>query len=108
MRTEGHMKLPSNVTSHEWETVRRQVLAAAEVCAICGRALQPTAPPRSRWSSSVDHRLPRAALRHLGPAEQRRLILTPSNLQAVHYKCNSGKRDRPQMQVFPRPQSQRW
>jgi len=102
------MKLPAGVTSWQWERVRAQVLAVAEVCALCGRALQPDAPPRSRWSSSVDHRLARKTFERLDRETQARLCLTPANLQAAHVACNSKKRDRPQQVVQPRPQSQRW
>jgi len=90
------MRLPPGVSQWQWQRVCRQVLATAEVCAICHRALQPDARPRSRWASSVDHRLPLAALRRLDPETQRLLALTPSNLQAAHVGCNARKRDRPQ------------
>jgi 5-methylcytosine-specific restriction endonuclease McrA len=102
------MKLPSNVTSHEWEMVRRRVIAAAHACAICGRPLDPYAPPRSRWSTSVDHRIPRALFRNADPRTQRLLCLDVDNLQAVHARCNSRKGKRRQAQVVPRPQSQEW
>ncbi len=102
------MNLPPGVTDRQWRTVRAQVLATAVACAICGKALRPDAPPRSRWSSAVDHRLPLAAFRRLDPEAQRRLALTPSNLQAAHAGCNARKRDRPQRRTHPRPRSQEW
>jgi 5-methylcytosine-specific restriction endonuclease McrA len=102
------VKLPPNVTSHEWRTVRARVLRSATICALCGRALLPDAPPRSRWSTHVDHRLPLAAFRRLDAETQRRLTLDPANLQATHAHCNTSKRDRPQRRTHPRPQSQEW
>jgi 5-methylcytosine-specific restriction endonuclease McrA len=102
------VKLPPNVTSWEWEQVRSRVIAAARACAICGGQLFPDAPPRSRWSTAVDHRIPRKVFRHLDPATQRRLTLDPENLQAAHAGCNARKGARPQQLVHARPQSQVW
>lgn len=102
------MRLPDGVSKHAWAIVRAQIVASASTCALCGKALWATAPPRSRWSTEVDHVLPLAAMRRLTPAEQRRLALTPGNLQAVHSACNSRKRDRPQRVTHPRPQSRLW
>jgi 5-methylcytosine-specific restriction endonuclease McrA len=65
------------------------VLDGADVCAICGRPLDPEAPARSRWASSVDHIAPLKAMRGLDAAEQRQLALDPANLRAVHVGCNT-------------------
>ncbi len=102
------MRLPPNVTAWEWEKVRRRVIDAAHVCALCGRELYPDAPPRSRWSTSVDHKISRAAFRNLDPELQRELCLDPENLQAAHNTCNARKGRRAQSRVMPRPQSQEW
>jgi 5-methylcytosine-specific restriction endonuclease McrA len=102
------MRLPPGVTSRDWQKTRQKVIEWAEVCAICGKSLLPDAPPRSRWSTSVDHRLPRAAFRNLDPKTQRFLCLDPSNLQATHNACNARKGKRRQQTVAPRPQSRKW
>ena len=102
------MRLPANVTAHEWGNARARVVAEASVCAICGRALYPDAPPRSRWSTNVDHKVPRAAFRNLDLETQRFLTLDPSNLQAAHQRCNGRKGKRAQKLVVPRLQSQLW
>ena len=88
--------------------MRARVVASAHACAICGRALNPDAPPRSRWSTHVDHKVPMRAFRHLDLATQRRLTLDPSNLQATHARCNQIKGTRAQQAVRPRPRSQVW
>lgn len=72
-------------TGHRWRQVRSAVLAAASHCAECGLPLRPDAPPRSRWSSSVDHIV---KLEHGGAP------LDPRNLQAVHLGCNTAKENR--------------
>ena len=102
------MILPKGVSSWEWAKARERVLAAAQACAICGRALDPHAPPRSCWSSAVDHKVPMATFGHLDLATRRRLTLDPSNLQAAHARCNQIKGKRAQQVVQPRPQSQAW
>ena len=102
------MSLPPNVTAWEWEKTRAKVIETAQVCALCGRSLDPDAPPRSAWSTSVDHKVPRAAFRNLDPKTQRFLCLDASNLQAVHNKCNAKKGKSRQRRAVPRPQSQEW
>jgi len=102
------MWLPANVSPWEWEQVRARVIAAAQACAICGRELFPDAPPRSRWSTSVDHKVPRAVFAGMDLQTQRQLTLDPQNLQAVHARCNSRKGKRSMRQSVPRPQSQKW
>jgi 5-methylcytosine-specific restriction endonuclease McrA len=68
--------------SYRWKTLRRRLVRSAEVCAICGRLLDRTAPARSRWSPSVDHIVPL----HLGGAP-----FDPSNLRVTHFGCNSSR-----------------
>jgi len=105
------LALPANVTSWEWEQARSRCLEWAVACRICGKALRPDAPPRSRWSSSVDHIIPRAVFmdeRRFDLQTQRFLCLDPSNLQAVHAKCNGRKGKRRQRQVAPLIRSQEW
>jgi hypothetical protein len=50
--------------------------------------LCPNAPPRSRWSTSVDHVYPLADL-DLNSAEGRALATNPAFLVAAHTGCNS-------------------
>jgi 5-methylcytosine-specific restriction endonuclease McrA len=73
--------------SVEWQRLRRRILASATVCAICGHALQPDAPPLSPWSSSVDHRIPLARFAH-DPEMQWRMGLDEANCRATHLRCN--------------------
>lgn len=103
------MRLPPNVTKHEWGKARAQVIAEASVCAICGRGLQPFARPRSRWSTAVDHIVPRSVFMKTEDLEtQRFLCLDPSNLRVTHAVCN-GRRGAKQLAVVqPRLQSQVW
>lgn len=66
--------------SADWVKTRARILKTATHCALCGQPLDHTAPPRTRWSASVDHIVPRS----LGGS-----ILDPKNLRPVHYGCNS-------------------
>jgi 5-methylcytosine-specific restriction endonuclease McrA len=71
-----------------WQKARAAVLSRSSHCALCGRPLYPTAPPRSRWSSSVDHVYPLHNV-DLGTAAGRALATNPAALRAVHLGCNS-------------------
>lgn len=104
------MKLPPGVTQHQWSKVRREVLRWASVCERCGRPLDFTAPGRSRWAPSVDHRLSLKAMRlaRLDPAEQARMALDPSNLAVLHYGCNASKGWRRLRPVQTRSASRAW
>jgi 5-methylcytosine-specific restriction endonuclease McrA len=77
-----------------WERARKQVLAHASVCAICGRPLNPDAPPRSPWSTSVDHVIPLSAMRGWDRADQAKVATDPAYLRAVHLGCNSSRGNR--------------
>jgi 5-methylcytosine-specific restriction endonuclease McrA len=72
-----------------WRQVRAEVLAVATNCGICHQRIDFDAPPRSRWSPSVDHIVSLHDTTDLDPAERRRLALDRRNLRAVHYSCNS-------------------
>jgi 5-methylcytosine-specific restriction endonuclease McrA len=74
-----------------WKRIRKKVLAGASVCHICGLRLIFDAPPRSRWSPSVDHIVPLSSTLNMDPAERHRLALDESNLRPVHYGCNSAR-----------------
>ena len=67
--------------SAEWKTLRRRLVAAATVCAVCGGLLDKHGPARSRWRPSVDHIYPVRTHPHLA--------FEPSNLRVVHVGCNT-------------------
>jgi 5-methylcytosine-specific restriction endonuclease McrA len=68
--------------TYRWRQVRQRVLRGATHCAICHRPLDFSAPPRSRWSATVDHIVPLA--RGGEP-------FALSNLRATHFGCNAAK-----------------
>ena len=68
-----------------WAKLRAQVLVEESHCYRCGHPLDHQAPPRTTWSAAVDHVRP---LARGGNAFDR------ANLRAIHYGCNSAKRDR--------------
>lgn len=49
-------------------------------CSICGHPIDYNAPPRTRWSFSLEHV---QSLAHGGA------LLDPANATAAHYGCNS-------------------
>jgi 5-methylcytosine-specific restriction endonuclease McrA len=93
-------------TGVAWRRVCERVLKGATVCHICGGDLDFDAPPRSRWSPSVDHILPLRAMRGLDMESQRRMALDPANLRPAHYGCNSGRGAR--VSKGPRRTSRAW
>jgi hypothetical protein len=76
---------------YAWAKLRERLLRDAQVCHLCGRALDHDAPPRSPWSPSLDHIISVKATRTLDPATRERLRLDPANLRPVHYRCNSAR-----------------
>jgi 5-methylcytosine-specific restriction endonuclease McrA len=75
--------MPSNqgINTHRWRTQRQAIIKASTHCALCGQPLVPDAPPRSRWSTVIDHDLAR---KHGGTNH-------PTNLQPAHLVCNTRK-----------------
>ena len=67
-----------------WARARKAVLEHATHCAICGRPLNPDAPPRTKWSSSVDH---------IDPLSRGGDPLALDRLRPAHYGCNSRRGD---------------
>jgi len=67
--------------SAAWRKLAAQVLREESECWLCGHPIDVNAPPRSRWSGSVDHVIPLK----LGGASARH------NTRAAHYGCNSSK-----------------
>ena len=83
---------------YQYRKARKQVLAGAQTCAICGGPLDFSAPPRSPRSASVDHILPVSRTRGLDPDLRAELAVDMNGLRAAHYGCNSrrgNKRHRP-------------
>lgn len=74
---------------YAYRQARERVLRGAQVCHICGRAIDFDAPPRSRWAPSVDHVLPVSTLRDLDPRLAQRIALDPAGLRPAHVGCNS-------------------
>lgn len=73
----------SNVRdTYRWKQARRQVLRTATHCAICDLELDPSAPPKSRCSSSVDH---------IEPLSRGGAPYDAANLAVTHLGCNSRK-----------------
>ena len=68
------------IRSYKWQRLAARVLAEETTCWLCGMPIDFDAPPRTRWSPSVDHVLPRS----LGGDPFDR-----SNLRAAHYGHNS-------------------
>lgn len=74
---------------YAYQRVREQVLQGAQVCHICGGALDWDAPPRSRWAPSVDHVVAVSRTRGMDPQSRRRLAVDPANLRPCHVGCNA-------------------
>lgn len=89
-----------------WKRVRRQVLRGAQVCHICGGALDFQAAPRSPLSPSVDHIVPLAMAQGLDAAARSQIALDVANLRPAHYGCNSRRGAR--RPVVRRKASQAW
>jgi len=68
-----------------WRKLRARVVKNATHCALCGQPLVPDAAPRTRWSTSVDHVVPRSLGGPTLPHNWQ------TNLRAVHYGCNSSR-----------------
>jgi hypothetical protein len=71
-------------------------------CWLCRGAIDYAAPPRTRWSFSVDHEPPLSKGGH--PHD-------PAGLRPAHYGCNSGRGNRPASRYQDRhaeAQSQAW
>jgi 5-methylcytosine-specific restriction endonuclease McrA len=74
---------------YAYQRARKQVLAGAHSCALCGDPLDVDAPPRSRWAPSIDHVLPVSHTRGLDIATRQALATDPAGMRVVHYACNS-------------------
>lgn len=63
----------------------RQVRNEEDTCWLCGRPIDYDAPPRTRWSFSLDHVIPRS---------KNGLAFDRDNAHAAHYGCNSARGNR--------------
>jgi 5-methylcytosine-specific restriction endonuclease McrA len=72
--------------SPAWKATRKRILDAARrngtPCALCRHAIDVSAPPRSRYSPSMDHVM---------PLDWGGNPFAGDNLQVCHYGCNSSK-----------------
>jgi 5-methylcytosine-specific restriction endonuclease McrA len=76
--------MPSDVIhSKRWRRIRAQVLELGRPCPGCGHPIDRRLPQQHAMSATVDHIIPRALAPHLA--------LEPSNLVAMHKRCNSIK-----------------
>ena len=63
-----------------YKRLRAQQRAKRLPCWLCGRAIDYDAPPRSRWSFSLDH---------VAPLMYGGAILDPANVRSAHLSCNA-------------------
>jgi hypothetical protein len=71
-----------------WQRARELKLRGATHCAICQYPLIPGAPPRSRWSTSVDHLVELDRL-NLSTAAGRAQACNQAWLRVTHLGCNA-------------------
>lgn len=76
-----------------WAALCRQVYSEESLCWICLAPVDFGAPPRTRWSKSVDHIKPVTSHPHL--------VLVRSNLRLAHVGCNSRKSNLPAVTYEP-------
>lgn len=65
-------------------------------CWLCGQPIDYLAPPRTRWSFSLDH---------ADPLSKGGEPLDPTNHRAAHYGCNSRRGNRPHPLTPPPPRA---
>lgn len=66
-------------TGRPWRRIRAQVLAASNICWLCGKP----------GATTVDHVVPVSKLPHDHP-----LVRDPANLRPAHTSCNSARGNR--------------
>lgn len=74
-------------TGRPWRRVRQQILAASDVCWLCGKS----------GATTVDHVIP---VSHGGP------LRDPANLRPAHLSCNTARGNR--MRRPRQPMSREW
>lgn len=80
-----------NAYDRQWRKVRARVLEGAQVCHLCGGALDFDAPARSPLAPSVDHVFPVRAMRGLDADTFDHLRLNLDSLRPSHYGCNASR-----------------
>jgi 5-methylcytosine-specific restriction endonuclease McrA len=90
----------AGLKGRRWANLCQQIRQSSDVhvCHWCRRIIDLDAEPRTRWSFSVDHKVPRS--RGGAPYER-------SNLATAHYGCNSSKGAR-SMSSRPKRMSRGW
>ena len=78
----------------KYREFRAQVLAASNICIVCGEAIDMNLSGRHPRGPTIDHRIPL----NLGGA-----LMDPANAGPAHLQCNARKRD-----TVQRPQSREW
>jgi len=71
--------------TRKWQALRLYILARSQDCHLCGLPLDPTAPARTRWASTVDH---------IVPVNAGGDVYDVGNLAGAHHGCNSSKQDK--------------
>ena len=89
-----------------WKAVRARAIAIYEHrCALCGQELDAKAPPHTRFSIEVDHKL---SIKNGGPAYEL------ENLQLLCFPCNRRKGSKTESELNRKPEevalpiSNRW
>lgn len=85
---------PRNANGHRRRRLRRRVLAAYTLCALCGKWVDKTLPYTDPGAPEVDEILPVS----LGGNP-----LLWSNVQLAHRACNQAKRNKPDYVAPPNP-----
>lgn len=79
--------------------VRRDSREQGGLCTLCGLPIDYNAPPRTRWSFSLDHI---TSLVHGGD------VLDPANARAAHYGCNARRGGGTRQGKVPLTTSRMW
>lgn len=100
------------IRTYRWQQLAKRVLAEEPLCYLCGLPIDHEAPPRSRYSPSVDHVI---------PWTQGGGVYDRANLRAAHFGHNSSKSDKTEGYTTgagarggtphptpPSPKSRRW
>lgn len=88
----------SELNRYAYRQLRDKQRAKHLPCWICGLPIDYHAPPRTRWSFSLDHVVPRS----LGGD-----ALSEANARSSHLSCNSGRGNGTRGTQAP-PPSRRW
>lgn len=93
----------ARIGGSRWRQVRDAVLAASDVCWLCGLPVHRNVPRNHPLRAEVDHVIP--------VKNRPDLEFEISNLRVSHLRCNRARGARPPDSVRPRPAgapSRRW